>query len=84
MTSGKCVRGLPRRSICRNSRSVPINCGSDVSWLFLRCSSRNRDKRPIESGSDVSRLSDALSSIILAILQTNSGHASKAFSLMFR
>ena len=46
---------------------LPIDSGSDVSWLFLRCSSRKRAKRPIESGSDASRLSDALSSIRLVI-----------------
>src|SRR5436305_11571992 len=73
MTAGKCVSGLPRRSICRSCRSVPIDWGSDVSSLFLRCSSRKRHKCRTESGNDVSRLSDALSSIRLTMPEIDSG-----------
>src|SRR5579872_437988 len=73
MAAGKCVSGLPRRSICRSSSSVPIDSGSTVSLLFLKFSSRKRDKRPTDSGRDVNPIPDALSSIRLLIPQIDSG-----------
>ena len=71
--AGRCVKELPRRSMCRSSLSVAIDSGSDVSLLFLRCSSRKRAKRPTESGSNVRRLSDARISIRLLINEIGFG-----------
>jgi hypothetical protein len=84
MAAGKCVRELPRRSRCLSSLSIAIDSGSDVSLLSLRCSSRKRANLPTESGIDVRRFSDALISIRLLIIDIDSGHISKAFSLTFR
>jgi len=47
MAAGRCVSGLPRRSICGRSCNASIASGTDFRWLFLRCSSRRGDRRPI-------------------------------------